>query len=146
MTNLSGGLIQGCQHLLQQNTEAYVNRLLLLSDGHANRGITEYDQLMKVIREYQNKGLYISTLGVSNDFNEELMEGMAEYGKGNYYFIQEVEHIPEIFSKELEGLLSVVAQNVIFTLHPKSGVRVKKVFGYLPEHNQDSIRFSLGDM
>lgn len=145
MTNLSGGLIQGCQHLLSQNTDQYVNRLILLSDGQANRGITNSDQLMKVVDDYQSAGAVISAMGVSEHFNEEVMEGLSEHGKGNYYFISEVEQIPEVFAQELEGLLSVVAQNVSFTIHPKAGVQVRKVYGYAAQDKDNSVSISLGD-
>jgi Ca-activated chloride channel homolog len=145
MTNLSGGLIQGCQHLLSQNTDQFVNRLILLSDGQANRGITNSDQLMKVVDDYQSAGAVISAMGVSEHFNEEVMEGLSEHGKGNYYFISEVEQIPEVFAQELEGLLSVVAQNVSFTINPKAGVQVRKVYGYMAEDKDHSVCISLGD-
>jgi Ca-activated chloride channel homolog len=146
MTNLSGGLIQGCQHLLCQNTDQYVNRLILLSDGQANRGITDTGQLLNVVDDFQNAGAIISTMGVSDHFNEELMEAIAEHGKGNYYYINEVEEIPEIFSRELKGLLSIVAQNININILPHSGVQVKKCYGYMTQQKDDTVRLSLGDM
>jgi Ca-activated chloride channel homolog len=146
MTNLSGGLIQGCQHLLKADVKQYVNRALILSDGQANRGITDYDQLMKIVEEYQMAGVQISSMGVSEHFNEELMEGIAEHGRGNYYFIDQVEEIPTIFAKELEGLLSVIAQNVHFTIRPKDDVKIKNLYGYRFEESDQSYHMVLGDM
>lgn len=146
ITNLSGGLIKGCQHILNQNTDLFVNRVILLSDGQANAGVTDFDHLMKVVDDYQTAGAVISTMGVSDHFNEELMEGIAEHGKGNYYFINDAEQIPDIFAQELEGLLSVVAQDVNFKLNPKMGVRIEKVYGYMTETRDNSIEISLGDM
>ncbi|SEA00703.1 hypothetical protein SAMN05421743_102202 [Thalassobacillus cyri] len=45
ITNLSGGMFQECQNVLQQQIDNYVNRVLRLSDGVANAGITDIDQL-----------------------------------------------------------------------------------------------------
>jgi Ca-activated chloride channel homolog len=146
MTNLSGGLIQGCQHILNQDVKKFINRVLLLSDGQANEGITNYEQLMKIVDDYNLGGAQISTMGVSDHFNEELMEGIADHGKGNYYFIDQVEDIPGIFAKELEGLLSVVAQNVHVKISPKEGVIIKNIYGFHFERNENSYSTQLGDL
>ena len=74
------------------------------------------------------------------------MEGIAEHGKGNYYFINEVEQIPNIFAQELEGLLSVIAQNVNVKLAPKKGVKIDGIYGYMAEDKGAEQNISLGDM
>ncbi|MFZ3590003.1 VWA domain-containing protein [Bacillus sp. DJP31] len=112
--------------MLKQATKSYVNRVILLSDGNANSGITDHDQLMKVVDDYQTARVAISTIGVSH-FDEDIMEGIDEHGKGTFYFIDQVEEIPNIFAKELEGLLSVVAQNATLSIKAKDDVRIHKV-------------------
>ncbi|MFD1019772.1 VWA domain-containing protein [Thalassobacillus hwangdonensis] len=146
ITNLSGGLIQGCQHVVNQKGKDHVNRVLLLSDGMANAGITDPEKLKKVAEDYHAAGTVITTMGVSDHFDEELMEGIADAGKGNFYFIDKVEEIPDIFAKELEGLLSVVAQNITLTIKPKKGAEIHNVFGYQEKHEEDGVRVSLGDI
>lgn len=146
MTNLSGGLIQGCQHVLKKNSKQFVNRVIILSDGNANSGITEFGHFMKVVDDYQTGGVIISSIGVSDHFDEELMEGIAEHGKGNFYFIDKVEEIPTIFSKELDGLLSTVAQNITFTIMPKNGVQIKSIYGYQYKRSEGEFSLSLGDL
>jgi Ca-activated chloride channel homolog len=146
MTNLSGGLIQGCQHILKQDVKQFVNRVILLSDGQANRGITHRGQLMNIVDEFNTAGAVITTMGVSEHFNEELMEGIADHGKGNYYFINHVEDIPSIFAKELDGLLSVVGQNLQFTITPRAAVKITDIYGYGFERNGHSLEMALGDM
>jgi Ca-activated chloride channel homolog len=146
MTNLSGGLIQGCQHILKQDIKQYVNRVLLLSDGEANKGVTNHEDLMKIVDEYQLAGAQISTMGVSEHFNEELMEGLADHGKGNYYFINQVEEIPAIFAKELDSLLSVIAQKVQFIFKPKEGIKIKNIYGYNYTGTEEYYQLALGDI
>lgn len=145
-TNLSGGLIEGCRNILKQKTKEYVNRVILLSDGQANEGITDRDKLTKVAEDYHAAGAVITTMGVSDYFDEELMEGIADAGKGNFHFISKVEEIPDIFAKELEGLLSVLAQNVSLKLTPKKGVTLTNILGYSHKKKDDGVVLSLGDM
>ncbi|GGC95768.1 hypothetical protein GCM10007216_28150 [Thalassobacillus devorans] len=145
ITNLSGGLIQGCQNVLQQPVDDYVNRVLLLSDGVANAGITDIDQLKYITEDYNTAGAVMTTMGVSEHFDEELLETIADAGKGTFYFIDKVEAIPDIFAKELEGLLSVVSQNVTLTLNPAEGVSIKSVLGYEARETAGGVEIKLGD-
>jgi len=130
-TNLSGGMLEGYEQVKSSFNDEFVNRVLLLSDGLANAGITEVDKLEEICRKKnREKGISISTFGVGADYNEDLMLGLAEHGSGNYYFIETPDQIPNIFKRELDGLLSVVAQNMKMTITLPSGVQVSKVFGY----------------
>ena len=82
--------------------------------GLANRGITSQEELQKIAQlKNREEAITLSTFGVGADFNEILMTNLAEYGSGNYYFIESADKIPEIFAQELKGLLSVVAQTVL---------------------------------
>jgi Ca-activated chloride channel family protein len=83
-TNLSGGLIMGTKHVLSQKKEGIVQRVLLLSDGHATQGVTDPEKLSKIAQEYSSMGVGITTMGVGDGFDEELMEAIAESGQGNF--------------------------------------------------------------
>jgi Ca-activated chloride channel family protein len=102
---------------------------LLLSDGLANVGITEPAQLKEIARrQFQENRIGLSSFGVVADFNEELMMQLSEYGGANYYFIETPDQIPQIFAKELQGLLSVVAQNTNLEIEfPSEFLKVEKV-------------------
>ncbi len=111
-TNLMGGALKGFEEVKKGFKPGYINRVLLLSDGLANEGITNPQEIVKIIRRQNaENGISISTFGVGNDYNEDLMTAMAENGTGNYYFIAHAENIAGIFEKELNGLKEVVAQN-----------------------------------
>lgn len=145
-TNLSGGLLQGIQYVKQGQKEGSVNRVILLSDGHANEGITDSTKLQSFAKEFSSMGVGITTMGVGDGFDEELMEGIADHGGGNFYFIAKPEDIPSIFSKELEGLLSVIAQNVQLTIKPSESVSINHIYGYNAENIDHGLRLSLGDV
>jgi Ca-activated chloride channel family protein len=145
-TNLSGGLIMGAKHVLSQKKDGIVQRVLLLSDGHANQGVTDPKKLAKIAQEYSSMGVGITTMGVGDGFDEELMEAIAESGQGNFYYIEKPDQIPQLFAQELEGLLSVVAQNIRLTIKPVEGAQITGVFGYSAIEKEGQLSLSLGDM
>ncbi len=132
MTNLSGGMLAGYDQVQSTKKDNYVNRVLLLSDGLANQGITDPEQLKLIAQSrFREQGVALSTFGVGNDFNEVLMTALSEYGGANYYFIDSPDKIPAIFAEELRGLLAVVAQNVRVDIRfPSDYFRAEKVYGF----------------
>lgn len=145
-TNLSGGMLQGIQYVMQNKKEGAVQRVILLSDGHANEGITDRAKLGSIAREFHNAGIGICTMGVGDGFDEELMEAISDNGGGNFYYIQKPDDIPSIFNKELSGLLSVVAQNVQLTLRPSDIAKITHIYGYKASDTDGVLTLSLGDI
>jgi Ca-activated chloride channel family protein len=145
-TNLSGGLLKGIQHVMQHQKEGMVNRVILLSDGHANDGITDREKLSAIAKEFRSAGIGITTMGVGNGFDEEVLEGIADHGGGNFYYIEKADDIPTIFARELEGLCSVVAQNVQLSLNLKDNATLTHLFGYQAEDVNGLLTLTLGDL
>jgi Ca-activated chloride channel family protein len=131
-TNLSDGMFEGYDQVNRTYSRGYVNRVLLLSDGLANRGITDRYRLAGMVRDKNRRdGITISTFGVGNDFNENLMTDIADYGKGNYYYIRNSYDIPEIFANELSGVRNLVGQATKLRVRfPSQYLSLNKVFGY----------------
>ncbi len=148
MTNLSGGMLEGYSQVKNTQKSGYVNRTLLLSDGLANQGITEPEGLQQIAqKKLREQGIALSTFGVGAGFNELLMTQLSEYGGANYYFIDKPDKIPQIFAQELEGLLSVVAQNTRLKIQfPNSHFRPTKVYGYPANIQSSEISISLNDV
>ena len=145
-TNLSGGLLKGVEHLCQAKTENSINRLLLLSDGCANRGITDDDKLIHLAKSAkQQHEITTTALGFGMAFNEDLLIAMANAATGNFYFIQNVDDAPKMFSNELHGIQSAVAQNITVELKPKSVSKILQVSSH-PEYTKEgSLFIELGD-
>ncbi len=128
-TNLSGGWLQGCQLVEQEKADGQVNRVLLLTDGLANEGITT------------------TTMGVGMGFNEDLLTKMAAEGGGAFYFIDDPDQAPKIFSEELQDLLSVVGQNLVIELTLATSVRlVRQLNTYPSEEMGDTFMYRMGDL
>lgn len=141
-TNLMGGAMKGYEEVKRYYKPGYVNRVLLLSDGQANEGITDPYQIEKIVRrQIHENGISISTFGLGNDYNEDLMTAMAEKGSGNYYFIDHAEKIAGIFSKELNGLLDIVAKQTTLTITIPEDVNIDRVYGF--NHTQTGRQLSI---
>jgi Ca-activated chloride channel homolog len=147
-TNLSEGMFEGYSQVDKTYSRGYVNRVLLLSDGLANRGVTNRFKLADMVREKNRKdGITLSTFGVGNDFNENLMTDIADYGKGNYYYIRDSEQIPEIFASELKGIRNLVGGGTKVKIKfPAKFLQLNKVFGYPYDINGDEVTIDFKDV
>ncbi|MEH1855071.1 MAG: VWA domain-containing protein [Nostoc sp.] len=122
ITNLSGGWLKGCEHVKTQLDPQKINRVLLLTDGHANMGIQDPKILTATSGQKAEEGIITTTLGFGQGFNEDLLIGMARAATGNFYFIQSMDEATEVFSIELDSLRAVVGQNLKVTLELANGV------------------------
>jgi Ca-activated chloride channel family protein len=145
-TDLSGGWLMGCREVADHLTAQGVNRALLLTDGLANRGITDVEELAHHARELRKRGVSTSTFGVGLDFNENLLEALAEQGGGHFYYIERPEQIPEVFRRELGELLTVVAREVFLSIPIPRGVAVELLGDLAHERAGERLRVFLGDL
>jgi Ca-activated chloride channel family protein len=142
-----GGAMKGYEQVKRNYRSNYINRVLLLSDGLANEGITKPNEIERIIRSKNiNDGISISTFGVGNDYNEDLMTAMAETGTGNYYFISNAQDIASIFKKELNGLMDVLAQQTELMVTIPDFVNVDKVYGYKYTQEGRILRIKFHDV
>lgn len=144
-TNLSGGLLKGASLVRENVVDGLINRVVLLTDGLANDGIVDPAKLVAMVKGLKEKHISVSTLGVGDDFQEDLLVAMAEAGNGNFYFIETPERIPEIFQEELQGLLSVTGQNLELSIVPAEHVAVTAILGYEPVWSPE-VMLKLPDM
>ena len=146
-TNLSGGWLEGCKHVQKHASREQVNRVLLLTDGQANMGIKDPDVLIKTARQKAEEGVITTTLGFGSGFNEDLLIGMARASEGNFYFIESPEDVAQVFKIELEGLASVVGQNLVVSLRPGESVEHGWVLNdYRTEEREKEIDVMVGDV
>ncbi|RAK68137.1 vWA domain-containing protein [Hymenobacter edaphi] len=127
LTNLSGGWLRGCELVARHLTDNQVNRVLLLTDGQANAGITQSKVLISTAAKKAEEGISTTTLGFGEHFEEDLLIGMARAAGGNFYFIQSPDDAAEVFAAELDSLKAVAAQNLTVTLAPLAGVKIDDV-------------------
>jgi len=145
-TNLGDGWLKGCECLGNALIEKGINRALLLSDGLANRGITDLEELGQHARGLRDRGISTSTFGIGLDFNEHLLEHMSNQGGGNFYYIQSPYMIPEIFMQEFNELAAVTARDVEINLKIPAHVASQVLGSWKHELVQDELTILVGDM
>ncbi|MDJ0568159.1 MAG: VWA domain-containing protein [Pleurocapsa sp. MO_192.B19] len=147
LTNLSGGWLMGCDQVKSQQTSQQLNRVLLLTDGLANRGIVAPPVLVNTAKEKAEAGIMTTTLGFGNGFNEDLLIDMAEAGGGNFYFIQSGDDAANVFNIEMESLTSIVGQNLTVNLSTKNKIQVAEVLNKYPSQDKEQgVEVFLGDV
>ena len=118
MTNLHGGWLSGAQSLaplvssMASRESNVMGRVILLSDGQANEGITSVETICAHVRELASAGVTTSTVGIGFGFNEELMTAIATAGQGNSWYGQRAQDLAESFDAEMGFLTSLVWQDV----------------------------------
>lgn len=145
-TNLSGGLFRGQQEVEKNIKTGQVNRVILMSDGLANHGITDTRSLAQQAQKSSQKGLSVTTMGVGADYNEDLMTAVADHAGGNYYFVKNAEAIANVFSTELKKMFATVAQGAEVVVELDDGVDLKQVFGYTFRREGDKVIIPLAEI
>jgi len=129
-TNLSGGTELGFKLLQEQKTGAdMIKRIFLFSDGCANAGIQTHQGICELIDGYYRGGVGTSAFGIGDDFDERLMRGISESGRGHYFFIDSSDKIPAMLEKAFRGLSRTVATNVFLRIKGTKGRHIKKLHG-----------------
>eukprot|EP00004_Rigifila_ramosa_P013865 TRINITY_DN3102_c0_g1_i1.p1 TRINITY_DN3102_c0_g1~~TRINITY_DN3102_c0_g1_i1.p1 ORF type:complete len:440 (-),score=99.87 TRINITY_DN3102_c0_g1_i1:20-1339(-) len=128
-TNISGGL-ERAQAVLTSSSGAPNKRVFLFSDGLANAGVTSNEGLFELAEALHSSGIVVSAYGVGDDFNEQLMRGIAESGRGDYAFIDTEENIPKFVQHGLRGILSCIGTNGLLRLRGRNGGVVQRVYGH----------------
>lgn len=93
--------------------ESGVNRVILATDGDFNVGISDRDQLVDMIEDQRDSGITLTTLGFGQgNYNEAMMEQIANHGNGNYAYIDSAMEARKVLSEEMESTLFTIAHDV----------------------------------
>jgi Ca-activated chloride channel homolog len=144
-TDLQAGWLTGAHKVAAHFRQGYINRVVLLSDGMANRGVTRSEPIAAHVASLCRTGVSTTTVGVGDDFNEDLLAAMAEAGDGNYYYAPTAEDLPYLFEAELnEQRLVIGTRAVLKVLERAPGVRVMPMSDESRTDHNDLI--SLGNL
>lgn len=142
-TDMIAGLDVGGAAATRIYDQGRVNRLLLLSDGRPNvePGLRERAGALAA------RGVLTTTLGLGQDYNEDLMASLADQGRGHYYFVDRPDELAGIFAAELSSLTSIVAKEASVELVPARGTRIVEVVGF-PSHTNanGAVTIAAGDI
>jgi len=122
-TALYAGVKRGAAEMDEFISSKRINRVILLSDGLANIGPSTPRDLRHLGGELAGHGVSVTTIGVGDDYNEDLMAGLAEASDANYYYVKDTERLPDIFARELGELVAVAARDVHIEVVCPDGVK-----------------------
>ena len=128
-TALYAGVEEGGGQLREYLSRERINRVMLLSDGIANIGPSSNSEIAKLGSRLAREGGSVTTIGLGNDYNETLMTSLAEASDANYYYVADVESLPEVFEAELGELQSIVARDIKIEIRCPKGVRPIRFLG-----------------
>ncbi|CAK4076955.1 unnamed protein product [Aphanomyces euteiches] len=153
-TNLSSGLFAGIAAVQDPNRPDNkehnpVKSVLLLTDGEANKGVTDPTEFSYLLQKWLGPQESVHTFGYGSDHDATLLGQLADIGRGSYYFVQNVDGVALAFANCLGGLLSVVAQNIKLECIASPGVLIQSVKTKRPVTtvtNQVHYEVDMGDM
>jgi hypothetical protein len=151
-TNLSAALVEARNVLLTDpsgealprlNASGIKQGILLLTDGMANDGVKEPDQIVamtkKLLEDYH--GTSLSCIGYGTDHNAELLQSMATEGGGSYSIVNTLEDVATVFGNVLGGLISCSFQQVRITLPKNTEIKSRYATNLL-----DELEIMVGDL
>ncbi len=143
-TNLAGGMMEGGREVLR-NGLGGIRRVFLMSDGLANVGVTDRHAIARLASSMRRNGVRITTMGLGLDYDEDLMQLVAESGGGSYYFIEHPNQIARIFSEEMGRLDRLVSRDATLEFNWGNAVKRAEVVGYPSSRKGGGTQVNLTD-
>ena len=126
-TFLSGGWFAGvdCTARVAEEDPGMSPRVIILSDGHANNGITDAAELGEHAEELRMRGVLTSALGIGDGYDEQLLRSIAEHGGGRLHDAEMVDEISLVLLGELDDIFETVVEDAQIKLTAPKGVKVE---------------------
>lgn len=145
-TALYGGVECGGRQLEEFLSSQRINRVMLLSDGIANVGPSSNREIAGLGSRLAKRGMSVTTIGLGDDYNETLMTALAEASDANYYYVADVEALPDVFRQELGELKAIVAREIEIRVKCPKGVRPLRFLGRPGELKSQEERLAFGTL
>jgi Ca-activated chloride channel homolog len=111
-TNAEAGLAIGYDVASRSYERGAINRIILCSDGVANIGRTGGESILEAARREADGGIHLSTIGFGmGNYNDVLLEELANKGDGNYYYVDDLDEARRVFVENLTGTLQTIAND-----------------------------------
>ena len=123
-TALFDGWRAGATQVAEHLDPGAMNRVLLLSDGQANEGLTNQQDIAAKVAGLTQRGISTSAFGLGEDFDEDLMGAMAAAGDGTLAHIETPSQLADLYASELQGLATTFGRRVSLGVRGKHGARV----------------------
>ena len=139
--------MRGCAEVAANQQGPHgMHRVLLMSDGHANQGVTDREELRRHAGELARRGVATWTFGFGSDFDEDLMEGIALAGGGQSFYVESPAQIRDHITSAIGEALDVVARGVELRIQAPEGVLVEPLSLFRSHRTGDTTIVELGDL
>jgi Ca-activated chloride channel homolog len=145
-TAIHGGVTEGAQQVRHNLDPRRLNRVVLLSDGQANVGPRRPEDFAVLGRQLLAQGISVSTIGLGNQYNEDLMLALARASDGNHSFVGETTDLVQVFNKEFDDVLASCAQMVSIDVELKPGIRVVRALSRDGKIEGQTAQFQLNQV
>lgn len=129
-TNLHAGLMLGLREIAAEPLRRGSNRVILLTDGIANRGVTAPEEILADAQRILAQDVDLSTIGLGSDLNVELLDRLARGGRGLFHFVADGKDVAKVFAEEVEALLAPVARRLELRLDLPPGIDLVEAIGH----------------
>jgi len=131
-TNAEAGLREGYAVANESFDQRANNRIILCTDGVANVGLTDADDILDTIGRSARRGIALTGIGVGmGNYNDVLIEKLADKGDGNYYYVDDLPEAKRVFVENLTGTLQTIAKDTKIQVEfVPDAVRRYRLLGY----------------
>ncbi len=127
---LYDALNQGAAQLRRYAASAAVNHLVLITDGPATKGPRERDDFLRLAELFAREGITLSTIGLGDEFEEDLLAALARTGNGRFRYAAQPAKLAEVLQSELAPLRTPVAQDVVLRVEFGDDTREVEAAGW----------------
>lgn len=145
-TDLADGWLRGAEQVATHLAPSGVNRVLVLTDGLANVGLTDPAALAEHAAQLRARGVATSTIGVGADVDEALLEAIADAGGGHFYFAGSMPEIRDHLTSEVGEALEVVAREATVAVTAAPAVEIRGLTPQPCERHGERTTIRLGDL
>lgn len=142
-TDIYKGMVDGYEQVLKNFIPTGTNRVILLTDGY---GITPVDVMLAKSKEYNKKGIEMSTIGVGEGYNQSLLSLLATAGGGLISFIVDSKDILTAFEKDLTSVLSPCAKDLTVEIMYNNQIVFKQLYGHPFTKVNDKVTMNLNNV
>jgi uncharacterized protein YegL len=145
-TNLHAGLMAGLRELRGEDQGNRSQRVILLTDGIANTGVTEPAQIVADTKPFTSQSIDISTIGLGENLDVPLLEGISRGTRGLFHFVGDGREVQKVFVQEADSLLLASARRPHLTVHLPRELQVERIFHEGVQQTGDDLQLDLPDL
>lgn len=145
-TNLHAGLMLGIEQLKHGDLGDLNKRVVLLTDGIANTGVTEPATIASDAERTSGPNIDISTIGVGQNLDTNLLAQLASSNNGLFHFVADEQDVHKVFVAEADSLLVPVARNVTLRIELPRSLEAAEILGEQAEVHGQTVQVHLPNL